>query len=801
MPSVGKTTPALDATPHRHRLTGLTRPRRAVAACIRVILYWGLACAAMAQLPIPKVAWIFPAGAQAGTTNLITVSGTDLDDPLTLVAGHSGIVAEVRPNQPGEFTVVVPTNHPAGSVGLRFSGRFGLSNPRPFQIGTGPELFVPSTNNGPTSATFLPLETTANGRVNASMEAWFRFEAKAGQRLFAQVAARELASRLVPELMVTDLAGRELARARRRELLDFAAPTNGTFLLRLNDQTYRGGADYHFRLRLTAGPHIDFALPNSLRAGETNRVTLFGRNLPGGISLPYPAPDGRPWERLTVEIAAPARSDDGIAEVSVRPAASALATDAFNWNLTATNGPSNPLAFALTTNATTASWTNGFAPVTPPCDFSGLFPAHGEATGVTFAAKKGDVLWLELYSDRLGFPTDPLAVVQRERATKGERGETLFTEVLELGDTDTNLGDREFNTASRDAAARFEAPETGNYRVSVRDLFNTAAGRPRYAYRLSLRRETPDFRLVALAQPPPKANNDDRNLHVAVPVLRRGQTLPIRVLAFRRDGFSGAIELSATNLPRGVTAALTRIPGGQNSGVILLTANADSAGATSAKLLGRAWLNGENVTRAAPLVFLQWPVPDYNNESAFSRVAMESLVSVCAAEQAPITLAPAEAKAFEAPVGGKLSLPLSLIRRGDFQAAFSVKPAGHPELDKAKETSLPEKSTNATVELNLAELKLPEGTHSLWFQGAVAGKYRNQPEALATAETALKEAEQALAAASDKDKPPLEERRKSAEAAKKSAEERAKPRDLTLPVWSQPFTVKITPAPKPEEKK
>ena len=40
-----------------------------------------------------------------------------------------------------------------------------------------------------------------------------------------------------------------------------------------------------------------------------------------------------------------------------------------------------------------------------------------------------------------------------------------------------------------------------------------------------------------------------------------------------------------------------------------------------------------------------------------------------------------------------------------------------------------------------------------------------------------------------------------AEAAKKAAEEKAKPRDVTVPVYSHPVVVTVLPAPKPEEKK
>ena len=142
-----------------------------------------------------------------------------------------------------------------------------------------------------------------------------------------------------------------------------------------------------------------------------------------------------------------------------------------------------------------------------------------------------------------------------------------------------------------------------------------------------------------------------------------------------------------------------------------------------------------------------------------------------------------------------------MIRRGDFNAAFNLKLAGIPELDKLKETNVPEKATNVVVELSLAGVKLPEGMHTLWLQGTVAGKYRNQPEALAEAEAELIEAAKVVAGVSEADKPRAEQRRKTAEERKKAAEERAKPRDVTVLVFSEPMMLKINPPPKPAEKK
>lgn len=781
---------------------------------IKLTCWLAGAFAALAQLPQARLNWIFPPGLRAGTTNELTVAGSDLDDPTGLLFSDARITATNRPGNAAVFSVIVPPEIPPGTVDVRFAGRFGVSNPRALAIGPAPEITITPTNTLPASAMELLSDTVANGRAQPSAALWFRFAATARQRFIVRVQADELDSRLVPDLAVQDAAGRELAVARRREWLDFTAPAAGTFRLQLHDQTFRGGEDFAFRLTLATGPHLDFALPNVLRAGETNLVTLFGRNLTGAQPSPLAGIDGQPLEQLRLEIAAPIVGETPV-ELFRRPASAALAGDAFAWQLTASNGISNPLLFTLTTNAvfieefqrsaggSPATATNPPAGrlgyVTPPCELSGLFPKRGELSGVTFTAKKGDVFWLEVWSERLGFATDPFALLQR--VTKNDQGIEQFNDVQEFNDGDTNLGGREFDTTTRDPAGRVEIKEDGSYRVLVRDVFNSGPTGPRLPYRLSLRRETPDFRLVVLPQPPPKTKDDDRQVHPVSMFIRRGETVPVKVVAFRRDGFNGAIELTATNLPAGVSAAPARLAAGQSVGHLLLTATEAATGSGVVQFAGHARVGTNEISHPAATSGVRWLVADADQETVGARLTRGATVAASAVEFAPVTLAPADAGTLAATVDGKLMVPVKIIRRGDFNAAFNLKPAGHPALDKAKDIAIAEKATNATVEINLAEAKLPEGTHTLWLQGTVAGKYRNNPEALTAAETELKEIGKALAAATAADKPKLEEQKKACETRRKFAEERAKPRDVTVMVYSQPFSVKISPAPKPEAKK
>jgi hypothetical protein len=752
-----------------------------------------------AELPQATLNWVFPPGARAGSTTEVTIAGSDLDEPGRLIFSDTRLSARAKPGTPNQFEVLVPDDFAETVVDLRFAGRFGVSNPRAFAVGRRPELIVPATNTSFASAFEVPLDTTVNARAVANNFLWFRFSASAGQRLIIRAEGRDLDSRLVPNLAVNDFDGRERAIARRREWLDFTVPMQGAYLLKVSDQTFRGGDDYHFRLLITTGPHVDFALPNILRAGESNRVAVFGRNLPGGQPAAFLGSDGTALEQLEVEILAPESPAIAALETLRKPAAASLLAELFSWRLPSTNGSSNPFLFLVSTNPVLSVRPNQLPEIVPPCDVSGVFPERSQLAGVTFKAKKGDVFWMELVADRLGFPSDPHSVVQRIRSTKGDHGQTLYADVVEVGDTDANLGDRELNTSTRDAAARFEAPRDGAYRVLVRDLFNLAEGRPRYPYILRLRRGSPDFRLVLLPMPPPRVG-EDRKVHVLPATLRRHQTIALKVLAFREDGFNGEIDVTATNLPPGLSVGHCRIPAGKNTGALLLTAG-DAGVVTDAAIIGTATIGSNKVIRSAALASVLWPVADFNNENAAARISRNPMISVIFAEAAPVSISPIETKPIEVAPEGKLPVSLSIVRRGEFQGAFNLRFAGHEALDKAREIAVPEKATNVTGEINLAETKLPAGTHTLWLRGTVAGKYRNNPEALTAAEAELQSAEKALASVSEADKAKAEERKKTAEAAKKAAEEKAKPRDITTVVYSQPFTVTVLPEKKPETQK
>ena len=105
------------------------------------------ASSTLAQLPATQLTSLFPPGGKQGTTVELTVTGTDIDDLEKLTFSHPGLVAAPKMSTPtdfeptpkpvpGQFTLTIAGDVPPGSYEARVLGRFGLSNSRPFVVGT-----------------------------------------------------------------------------------------------------------------------------------------------------------------------------------------------------------------------------------------------------------------------------------------------------------------------------------------------------------------------------------------------------------------------------------------------------------------------------------------------------------------------------------------------------------------------------------------------------------------------------------------------------------------------------------------
>jgi len=111
----------------------------------------------------------------------------------------------------------------------------------------------------------------------------------------------------------------------------------------------------------------------------------------------------------------------------------------------------------------------------------------------------------------------------------------------------------------KDSLLHFTAPADGEYIVKLHDARGVAGAE--YAYRLTLRAPTPDFRLSVTPRNP------------NVPA---GGRIPLTVTALRMDGLDTPIEVSVKDLPAGLHATSAAIAPGQASTTLLLSADANA---------------------------------------------------------------------------------------------------------------------------------------------------------------------------------------------------------------------------------
>ena len=690
-------------------------PRRVLRFCASLVASLALLSIAHAELPVARLDTIFPPGGKNGSEIDLTATGADLDEASALHFTHPGITATLKPDK--HFAVTIAPDVPAGIYDVRVSGLFGVSNPRAFVVGELPEAVKAQPNDKPETALEIPLGSVVSGNVNPSTADYFKFTAKAGQRVLIECAAPEIDSRLSPVLAVLNPAGRELATSQRGGLLDFTAPAEAAYVLRLHDLAFAGGPEHFYRLTITTGPHVDFVLPSCAPPGVKTTFTFFGRNLPGGEFTSLAGPDGRALEKLAVEVDVPAAGDpraDGLAN----PASASF--DGFSYRLKTAQGTANPVFISFASAPVVPEQEPNNQPpeaqkITSPCEISGQFFPAADVDSFAFDAKKGDVFWIEISSQRLGFPTKPTVLVQRDNA-----------DLLEIISTDANIGGIRFETASNDPAGRFAISDDGTYRLRVRDLFGGLRGDPRSTYRLSIRKESPDFRLVAVTEPPP-TKDDDRTAAPRSALIRGGGTIAIKVLAFRQDGFGGDIEISADDLPAGVTSYPTKILTGKNDGLVLLTASEAAARSIGAiRITGKARVGDADIAHEARAGAVRWNVPDFNNEPVQSRLARDFALAVSGTEPAPLSVDPVEDKVWEVAAGAKLEIPLRITRRGEFKEALKLKGAGAPGIETLPPIDIDPAAATATATLDLATVKIPAGTHAIWFSAQTKGTFRGK---------------------------------------------------------------------------
>jgi hypothetical protein len=730
--------------------------RRSCATALAIAAAWlAGTTGGWAQLPSCRLNSVFPLAGQAGTTFDMTITGSDLDGANRLVFSHPGITAVQKTAAPNPFqegpqpvdntfTVTLAADVPPGMVDVRAVGKYGISNPRRFLIETTAGVLEIEPNNKADQATPLALGSVVMGRADGATPDLFKLSLQAGQRIIVDSWAQRLDSQMDTALALLDSQGRQAASNRDSigldSLLDFTAPADGDYVLKVVDFLNRGGPDYAYRLSVTTGPYVDGVFPPAGPAGTASQFTLIGRNLPGGQPTDLVDSSGRKLEQLAVQIDVPgSAAEESARAYMIQPVETGI--DGFTYRWPSPLGPANPVFIGVARAPVVLEHEPNTTPgqaqaVTLPCEVAGRFYPRGDVDWVTFEAKKGDAYWIEVISQRMGVPSDPTFLVQQVK--KNDKGEEQLTDIRAEDDFNANAGGLAFSLSTDDPRFRFSAPEDGTYRVMVRDV---AYGHDaRLAYRLVIKTEEPDFRLLATEQYP--TNQPQQQLNPWGILLRKGGTEQINVYADRRDGFDGEITVSVEGLPGDVQCIPSVIGPGRNGTALVLKAQEGAAEwAGEIKVVGKAKAGDRELVRVARTGTLVWPFVQ-NGAMGLSRLSDGLALAVSGTELAEF-VADSEAKVWEMCRAGTLSIPVKVARRGEFKGALAFNAVDVPQNVQANNFTVNGDQGEGNLPINI-NANAPLGTFTFFLRADTQVSYKQNPEAAAAAAEAKKKHDQAV---------------------------------------------------------
>ena len=670
------------STRHRSRAGGSCAapslrggPRPALVAGLTLAAFFGGARPGAAQqvcLPLPRLLTLVPAGGCAGTEVEVVVDGERLEPAEALVFSHPSLTAGKKhgadgKDVPNTFIVRIAADAPVGVHDAAVVTALGISSARCFSVGTLPETLRGPANTSIATATPLAVNSVCNAATTPQAIDHYRLELHRGQRIRVECAAVGIDSRLQPVIAIADASGNDVVVERRDRPLDFTAEADGACVVKVHDLSFQGGPGHFYRLVVRDAEGAAVSHPATLKVN----------------SFSWP-PTGLPQQAAATE---------------VEP----------------NDLPGEAQRIAL------------------PCDLSGGFFTAGDTDMFEFEATQGDVWWVEVAAERLGAPADPAAVVQR---VVMDGDQERLEDVTEFNDIVSPLKPSSqgysydgppYVTGSADILGRLEIKESGRHRLRLRDLFGGTRVEPRSVYRLVIRRAAPDFALVAWPLHMELRNGDRADVSKPF-ALRAGATIAVEVAALRRDGYEGDIELAVEGLPAGVTATGLRIPAGASRGIVAITA-ADGASSSPVplRIVGRGAVAGTEVVRPCRIASMAWPVRDHWAELPRPRLVSEPLLTVAAAEPAPLTIRGPGSGPVEAALGATVKVPISLVRRGALSGNVMQLRILGQGFDKAAAVDVPVAADSHVIPLDLAKLKIEPGRHTIMFYGAVTSAYRPPP--------------------------------------------------------------------------
>jgi len=237
-----------------------------------------------------------PRGAQRGSALTVTLTGAGLADGATVVSTLPGAFTPLTPKGGAlPFLVEIRPDAPIGVYPVRVQTRDGLSNILLFSVGALPETVEDETkaysNDAAAYAQAIQTPVTVNGALRGADQDFYRFPARAGQRLVLEVEARRAGSAVDPVLRLLTSDHKEIAFNDDAagigvdSRLDVTFPADGEYYVAVHDSKFSIQDQNFYRLKIGAFAYAAGLFPLGWRKGEPVEVELFGGNLAAPVKV------------------------------------------------------------------------------------------------------------------------------------------------------------------------------------------------------------------------------------------------------------------------------------------------------------------------------------------------------------------------------------------------------------------------------------------------------------------------------------------------------------------------------------
>ncbi len=655
-----------------------------------------------ADLPSIRFDRLKPLGAAAGTEIEVEIQGSDIEEVTTLLFDHPGLTATPVPDKERRFVVKIAADVPPGTYDVYLSGRFGVSNPRLFAVSTGLVDVLDNSDNR-TFETAQPVEMNSaiNGTVDGNAEDFYRFTARAGQRIVIDCEAQRLDSEFDATLSLRNAEGAPVASNGdyfgQDPLIDYVVPADGDYFVAISDLSYRGGFPY--RLSITDRPRIENVFPPAAKAGESAEFEFLGRNLAaiGGEPSAHSI-DGLPLDRLRVTLPISAeilelgtyRFANHPTHHSVLPTAATCTLTgvqivpeslAATWNAQPILVTRDPVTIEAEPNDTA----DKPQPITIPAVVAGRFDAPQDADWYEFTADDNAQYQFDVYCERIAGRADPYLVVMDDQGNR----------IAELDDYGHRVNG--FDGHLRDPSQGVNLGKDRKYRVLVQDRYRR--GGPRYQYVLEIRKPTPDFYAAII---------HSHNQNPAGTTIFKGTPAYVDVVLHQKGGFNGTVKITAEGLPTGVHCAPAYITN-NNRGQVVFWSDDDAADWTGfVRLYAEGTHDGATFRREVRPHSRVW------NNSGTSRPSRQLALAVREHGPFDLRLEPAE---ITVEAGQSVEMKLHARRLWpDFKEKITIQPLQFPGQFKLGNFDVGNDQAEARVKLEVQQNTRP-GEYTLTLLG------------------------------------------------------------------------------------